>query len=710
MFKNLTIGQRLGLGFGLILLLMFIAVGASYYGTFRIYDSTSSVLQNEEKMAQFAANVRGDVQGMRRYEKDILLNIGHPDKVEESIKLWQESERKAYEGILALEKLPLKQDDRPIVASMKDNFTIYVEGMNGVLGAIRQGRIQSAQAANDALAEYQDASKRIEEVADAVRQAVGVQLADSESKLRDTRLGVDWTDAVTVFLASIFCLGVGFWLTKSVSQPILEVVKIADQMGEGDFSARIEVTSTDETGRLLTAIKNMTDYLREMADVATKISVGNLNVHVVPKSKDDRFGHAFKQMTDYLGHMASISDSIATGNLSVQVKPLSKDDRFGHSFKNMLDNTLSLVQSQDERDALQKSIVKLLDEVADVAQGDLTKEARVSEDVTGAIADALNFMIAELRRIIGKVQAVTWQVNTSANATQVTTEHLARGSEEQVNQILVTTRAINEMATSIQQVSANAALSASVAQQSLTTAKQGTNAVQNTIEGMNRIRDQVQETAKRLKRLGESSQEIGEIVQLIEDIADRTSILALNASIQAAMAGEAGRGFAVVAEEVERLADRSSEATKKIAGLVKTIQLGANEAISAMEESTREVVEGSQVADKAGQSLSEIEAVSHRLSDLIGSISLAAKQQASSSEALSKSMTGISGFTQETATGIKQAAVTVSALANLADELRASVASFKLPEDRLDRRGNTGALPTNGFPIGNPAGGQHAQL
>src|SRR5581483_6369995 len=267
---------------------------------------------------------------------------------------------------LALEKLPLKQDDRPIVASMKDNFTIYVEGMNGVLGAIRQGRIQSAQAANDALAEYQDASKRIEEVADAVRQAVGVQLADSESKLRDTRLGVDWTDAVTVFLASIFCLGVGFWLTKSVSQPILEVVKIADQMGEGDFSARIEVTSTDETGRLLTAIKNMTDFLREMADVATKISVGNLNVHVVPKSKDDRFGHAFKQMTDYLGHMASISDSIATGNLSVQVKPLSKDDRFGHSFKNMLDNTLSLVQSQDERDALQKSIVKLLDEVADV--------------------------------------------------------------------------------------------------------------------------------------------------------------------------------------------------------------------------------------------------------------------------------------------------------------------------------------------------------
>ena len=237
--------------------------------------------------------------------------------------------------------------------------------------------------------------------------------------------------------------------------------------------------------------------------------------------------------------------------------------------------------------------------------------------------------------------------------------------------------------------------------------------MQNTIEGMNRIRDQVQETAKRLKRLGESSQEIGEIVQLIEDIADRTSILALNASIQAAMAGEAGRGFAVVAEEVERLADRSSEATKKIAGLVKTIQLGANEAISAMEESTREVVEGSQVADKAGQSLSEIEAVSHRLSDLIESISVAARQQASSSQTVSLSMTSITDITQQTSTGIKQADVTVNTLANLADELRASVSSFKLPDDRdgqRDRKGRTGPLPVSGFPNGGAPGNQYAQL
>jgi twitching motility protein PilJ len=222
-------------------------------------------------------------------------------------------------------------------------------------------------------------------------------------------------------------------------------------------------------------------------------------------------------------------------------------------------------------------------------------------------------------------------------------------------------------------------LSATVAQQSLANAKQGSEAVQATIKGMSRIREQVQETAKRIKRLGESSQEIGEIVQLIDDIADRTSILALNASIQAAMAGEAGRGFAVVAEEVERLAERSSDATKRITNLVKTIQMGTNEAIAAMEESTHEVVEGSKLANQAGQALGEIESVSNRLADIIQSISLTAKQQARGSEALAKSMGNISDITQHTAAGIKQSAIAVNNLASLADELRSSVASFKLP-------------------------------
>ena len=342
--------------------------------------------------------------------------------------------------------------------------------------------------------------------------------------------------------------------------------------------------------------------------------------------------------------------------------------------------TLTLIQSSDEKEAIQRSIMKLLNEVSGVADGDLTKDAEVSADMTGAIADSFNYMIEQLRGIIGNVQHATLQVSSAANQIHTSADGLVKGSESQAEQIVRTSAAIDEMATSIQQVSDNAALSSTVAQQALTTARQGNAAVRNTIDGMGRIREQAQETAKRIKRLGETSQEIGQIVQLIDDIADRTSILALNASIQAAAAGDAGRGFGVVAEEVERLAVRSTEATKKIAALVKAIQGETGEAVAAMEKSIQEVVGGSKVANQAGDSLQEIETVSMRLADLIQQISLAAKQQARGSEALARSMTDISQITRQTATGTKQAANSVDSLAKLAEELRHSVSTFRLPD------------------------------
>jgi twitching motility protein PilJ len=237
------------------------------------------------------------------------------------------------------------------------------------------------------------------------------------------------------------------------------------------------------------------------------------------------------------------------------------------------------------------------------------------------------------------------------------------------------------MYVAIKHVSETAAVSADVARQSLTTALRGTESVGDTIRAMGRIRDQAQETAKRIKRLGENSQEIGEIVKVIGDIADRTSILALNASIQAAAAGEAGRGFAVVAAEIERLAERSTEATKRVGNLVKAVQLGTSEAIAAVEKSTREVVQGSDLANQAGQALNEIRLVSDQLADLIQTISAAAKEQALGSETVARSMSGISEITRRTADGIKQSAVVVNDLAGLAGKLGASVASFKLPEN-----------------------------
>ncbi len=381
---------------------------------------------------------------------------------------------------------------------------------------------------------------------------------------------------------------------------------------------------------------------------------------------------------------AQFAENLAAGNATQAVTVTAQDEtgQLLTSLNSMLESAGSMVQSEENRKELQQSIIKLLEQVSDVAQGDLTREVSVSGDVTGTIADSFNYMIAELRRIIGQVQNVSHQVSSTANVTQDSTINLVREAEEQASQISQTTEAIAEMADSIQRVTENALLSATVAQESLSNARQGTEAVQNTIQGMQRIRDQVQDTSKKLKRLGESSQEIGEIVQIIGGISKRTSYLALNAAIQAAEAGETGHGFAIVAEEIDRLAKRAAEATKRINALVKTIQSGANEAISAMEESTREVVDGSHLANQAGQALNEIQSVSERLAELIASISQASAEQNQSSLAVSSAMARISDITQRTANEIKQSSQSVSTLATLADELRDSVASFKLPHSR----------------------------
>jgi methyl-accepting chemotaxis protein len=388
-----------------------------------------------------------------------------------------------------------------------------------------------------------------------------------------------------------------------------------------------------------------------------------------------------RSVTRQITSITDLLTQIGIGNFAARAEVLSRDElgRVAQSLNAMLDNTLRLIQSEQERDAIQASIKKLLDEVSGVATGDLSVEAEVGTDFTGAIADSFNFMISQLREIVANVQEATHQVTSSASTIQQSTEQLSRGSEAQVAQIVETSHAIDEIAKSIQMVAASTQQSASVASDARTSARRGTEMVHNTIGAMDRIRNQVQETSKRIKRLGESSQEIGEITQLIGDIADRTSILALNASIQAAMAGEAGQGFAVVAEEVERLAERANNATKQIETLVKTIQTDTNEAVSAMEESTREVVEGSKLAQQAGQTLNEIDNVSNRLAELIQTISSATKDQARGADALTKSMNEINAVTQQTATGTKQAATSVSKLAKLADALRVSVANFKLP-------------------------------
>lgn len=394
------------------------------------------------------------------------------------------------------------------------------------------------------------------------------------------------------------------------------------------------------------------------------------------------FARSFTKQTDSIKNMLG---QIGIGIFDARCDVVSQDElgQVASALNSMCDNTMSLIQSQDQREALEGAIDTLKAQVASIADGDLSSEVDVDEragEGLTELANSVNYMVKQLREIVSNVQGATVSVSGSANEIQSTTEHLSTGSEAQAAQILAITAAIDEMSVSIQQVSENTVSSADVAQTARDNAVKGVEAVQNTIKGMDRIRDQVQDTSKRIKRLDESSQQIGEIVQLIGDIADRTSILALNASIQAAMAGEAGQGFPVVAEEVERLAERANDATEQIGTLIKSIQGETSEAIAAMEESTREVVAGSDLAADAGASLEEINAVSRDLAELMQQISLAAKQQARGAESVSKSIGEISEVTQQTAAGTRQAAVSVSDLATMADGLYGSVSQFRLPE------------------------------
>ena len=335
---------------------------------------------------------------------------------------------------------------------------------------------------------------------------------------------------------------------------------------------------------------------------------------------------------------------------------------------------------QDEYDRNQNAILRLLDEIADLADGDLRSYATVSEDFTGAIADSINFAIDQLRDLVSRIHETSQEVARYTQDTQSITNQLAEASEHQAQEIAGASTAMNEMAQSIDQVSSNASESAEVAERSVQIASNGAQVVNRSIKGMDTIREQIQETSKRIKRLGESSQEIGNIVSLINDIADQTNILALNAAIQASMAGEAGRGFAVVADEVQRLAERSASATKQIETLVKTIQTDTNEAVISMEQTTTEVVRGANLAKDAGIALDEIQKVSGDLANLIASISDAAKLQSASASHIATTMTVVQEITSQTTTATFDTARSVSELANMAESLRESVTDFKLPD------------------------------
>ncbi len=389
------------------------------------------------------------------------------------------------------------------------------------------------------------------------------------------------------------------------------------------------------------------------------------------------------RITQQANSIKEMLSMVGIGMFDARAKHITRDELgdVALALNAMCDNTLNLIQSDEERQHIEVSIQGLIQEMEQIAAGNLAVNLDIRDDITGTISGSVQNMTEQLRSIIRRVQNATYMVTSSADEIVAESTKLSEESETQSAKIESTSERVLAITTEFEQLSKQSEGSALVAQKARETANRGYQAVSDTVQGMERIRDQVHATSKRIKRLGESSQEIGEIVQLISDIADRTSILALNASIQAAMAGDAGQGFAVVAEEVERLAERSNDATKQISTLIKAIQAETSEAISDMEEATREVVEGTQLATQAGQTLEEITDVSTALESLIQTVSQAAMQQSKAAKEVANTMTQISVSTKQSAEKTRSSTETVVSLSMYANQLGDSVSQFRLDSD-----------------------------
>jgi len=488
-----------------------------------------------------------------------------------------------------------------------------------------------------------------------------------------------------------------------LSQRIVNNIKLAVSGEDIDTAIERFTADVEEYGTVLDGMMRGNELIGmvKSKDVRAKLFETSMLFKTVADNVEELLDKsaALLSIQDAARSLASQSDDLYATTLSLQnayalaadSRPLQQEMAYMFGAISLL--VLFLLGMQVYRDQEkrreyaeaenrnnQEAILRLLDEMGNLADGDLTTYATVTEDFTGAIADSVNYTIDALRDMVTTINDTSKHVSSAAQQTQETAQHLTEASGHQAEEITSATTAINEMAVSIDEVSRNAENTANMALNSVEFARKGGDTVRRNIEGMDRIRETIQETSKRIKRLGESSQEIGDIVELINDIAEQTNILALNAAIQAAMAGEAGRGFAVVADEVQRLAERSSNATKQIEALVKTIQTDTNEAVISMEQSTAGVVNGARLAQESGEALDQIMKVSDDLSSLIQNISGSARTQSRAASSVSETMHVIQEITTQTSAGTNETAASIGNLTGLADEMGNSVAGFKLPE------------------------------
>jgi len=650
------------------------------------------------KIARLSLQTDKNLRLMQGFEKDLLLNhekIGIRKAKELYLNAFVEYGGAAYQTLYEIQQLATTPQDIDAAQSAMDSINEYLSAFVGTVNIIEL-RVDK---------EFGELVKLRESMNNLGEVILASDIQETEASFYTLKqsfqdyLMVPGIDTVTKVLEEKEAL------SKSVKQSVNDYAlrgKLQGLLAEfGKWFAEVSKTDgiiaarisgyQDAAKRAEPVIKSFLDYAVEKEDAATLementaslvmkivLAVGALSI-LLGMFIAIRLSRG---LTNQVNHIMGLLDEIGLGNFQARTDVVSNDELgvMAKTLNAMLDNITVLIQSQEERDTIQESIMKLLEDISALSDGDFTARAEVTEDMTGAIADSFNAMADQFSDIISKVKIATESVDITSEEVSRQTMGLAEKNIEQVNGVAAAVEAIEEMVGSIREVAQNALQSASVSQKSRVNAQEGALAVSETSSAMVEIREQINETARSIKRLGESSLEIGNIVQIIDDIADRTSILALNASIQAAMAGDAGHGFAVVADEVQRLADSSSNSTKQIELLVKSIQTEIKDVTNRIDESIGKVVQGTKLADGAHDKLQEIENVSNQLAELIEAITTATNSQVEMSETISKTMEDVGDVSRESSLSSQDTATSMNILSSTARELRSAVEVFQIEE------------------------------
>lgn len=695
---SLSIRSKLMLAFMLMIALTLAVSAITYFSQQAANTTINELVQVHGKIARLSLQTENTLRNMQGMEKDFLLKypeIGIQEAKAQYLTPFTVKGGEVYQSIYQIQQLATSQADIDAAQTAIDAVNEYLSAFIGTVNILElrfDKEFGELVKLDESIANLQSTVEGIDSILlrnafhqlnSAIKDYMILPSLEAAKPVQEKKevfattiiassLPYDLSQELTTRLEEF-----GKWFTEVSNTDEVIVTRIgayeaAAKRAEPIIASFLEKASANEAA----ATKKMEDSAILIQNVVLAVSGIAILIGIFVAIRLSR------SLTVQVSHIMKLIGEMNAGNFAARTEVVSKDElgEMATTLNTMLDNITVLIQSQSERDAIQESIMKLLEEISALTEGDLTARAEVTEDMTGAIADSFNAMSDQLSDIIRKVKEATASVDVTSEDVAKQTISLANRNIEQTRKVTSAIKSIETMVDSIRNVSANAAQSATVSEKSRQNAREGAEAVQKTNLAMNEIREQINETARSIKRLGESSMEIGNVIQIINDIADRTSILALNASIQAAMAGDAGHGFAVVADEVQRLAESSSSSTKQIESLISNIQTEIKNVSTRMDESISKVVHGSQLADGAHAKLQEIEQVSNQLADLIEAITSATTEQVQVSEVISSTMQEIGDVSQESSRSSQETATSMDMLSRTARDLRSAVEMFKVTE------------------------------